>query len=349
MERALQVASGVGGDTSHSTCYTGNPIDDCWLCDADWRSNRKRLADCVVGFGHNAVGGRDGQEYVVNDSSDDSPSDPKPGTLRHAAMQTQPLWIVFASNMTITLSEDLLVSSFKTIDGRGADVYVTGAGCFYLKKVNNVIIHNIHIHDCVKSKQDGDGITVRASRDVWIDHCTLWSCHDGLIDVTHASTGVTISNNHFHHHVKVMLLGHSDRFPEDAGMQVTVAFNRFGEELAERMPRCRFGFFHVVNNDYVGWTLYAVGGSSNPTINSQGNRFAALAGADQKEVTRRMHAGESEWRRWDWRSQGDLLQNGAIFTASGDSNDAFYQKATSIKAFPAALVGSITKNAGVLG
>jgi pectate lyase len=39
--------------------------------------------------------------------------------------------------------------------------------------------------------------------------------------------------------------------------------------------RCRFGYFHVVNNDYDGWGLYAIGGSAGPTILSQGNRFRA--------------------------------------------------------------------------
>lgn len=62
---------------------------------------------------------------------------------------------------------------------------------------------------------------------------------------------------------------------------MTVAFNHFGKGLVERMPRCRHGYFHVVNNDYTEWQLYAIGGSAAPTINSQGNRFVANS---QKEV-----------------------------------------------------------------
>lgn len=64
---------------------------------------------------------------------------------------------------------------------------------------------------------------------------------------------------------------------------MTVAFNHFGEGLVERMPRCRHGYFHVVNNDYTEWKLYAIGGSAAPTINSQGNRFVAMAN-DRREV-----------------------------------------------------------------
>ena len=57
---------------------------------------------------------------------------------------------------------------------------------------------------------DGDGITVFHPNDVWVDHCTLEACTDGLIDVTDASTRVALSNNLLRNHDKAMLLGHSD-------------------------------------------------------------------------------------------------------------------------------------------
>ncbi|KAJ7004717.1 hypothetical protein NC653_009533 [Populus alba x Populus x berolinensis] len=59
------------------SCGTGNPIDDCWRCDPNWHKNRKRLADCGIGFGRNAIGGRDGRFYVVTDSSDHDPVNPR--------------------------------------------------------------------------------------------------------------------------------------------------------------------------------------------------------------------------------------------------------------------------------
>jgi hypothetical protein len=39
-----------------------------------------------------------------------------------------------------------------------------------------------------------------------------------------------------------------------------------------------------VNNDYTHWEMYAIGGSANPTINSQGNRYNAPANPFAKEV-----------------------------------------------------------------
>lgn len=38
-------------------------------------------------------------------------------------------------------------------------------------------------------------------------------------------------------HKQVMLLGHSDSYVRDKSMQVTIAYNHFGEGLIQRMPR----------------------------------------------------------------------------------------------------------------
>ncbi|XP_019186174.1 PREDICTED: probable pectate lyase 12 [Ipomoea nil] len=350
--------------SSDQSCSTGNPIDDCWRCDSNWQLNRQHLAECGIGFGQYAQGGKGGRYYVVTDSSDPDPVNPPPGTLRYAVIQTEPLWIVFAASMTIRLSQELIFNSYKTLDGRGANVHVTGGGCITLQYISNVIIHNIHVHNCYdsgdtnvrsspthfgfRSKADGDGISVFGSRDIWIDHCSLSECKDGLIDVVMGSTGITISNNHFSHHNEVMLLGHSDDYLPDSGMQVTIAFNHFGQNLVQRMPRCRRGFIHVVNNDFTRWEMYAIGGSGNPTINSQGNRYMAPFDRNAKEVTKRVDTEEDQWRNWNWRSEGDIMGNGAFFVASGDGVEIKYEKAYSVEPKSANFIDQLTMNAGVL-
>ncbi|CAK9327179.1 unnamed protein product [Citrullus colocynthis] len=346
------------------SCGTGNPIDDCWRCDPNWEKNRQRLADCGIGFGKNAIGGRDGQIYVVTDSGDDDPVNPKPGTLRYAVIQDEPLWIIFARDMVIRLKEELIMNSFKTIDGRGASVHIAGGPCITIQYVTNIIIHGLNIHDCkpggntdvrdsprhfgFRTISDGDGVSIFGGSHVWVDHCSLSNCNDGLIDAIHGSTAITISNNYMTHHDKVMLLGHSDSYTQDKNMQVTIAFNHFGEGLVQRMPRCRHGYFHVVNNDYTHWEMYAIGGSAAPTINSQGNRFVAPDDRFSKEVTKYEDAPESEWKNWHWRSEGDLMLNGAFFTASGAGASSSYARASSLGARPSSLVGTITTNAGAL-
>ncbi|KAK7280517.1 hypothetical protein RJT34_25581 [Clitoria ternatea] len=348
-----------------ATCLTGNPVDDCWRCDPNWAANRQKLAECGIGFGRDAMGGKGGQIYIVTDSSDNDPAAPVPGTLRHAVIQDEPLWIVFAADMTITLRHELIFNSFKTVDGRGANVHVTGHGCITLQYVSNVIIHNIHVHHCKPSGNtniraspthvgwrgvsDGDGISIFGSRKIWIDHCSLSYCTDGLIDAIMGSTGITISNNHFAHHDEVMLLGHNDKYLPDKGMQVTIAFNHFGEGLVQRMPRCRLGYIHVVNNDFTQWEMYAIGGSANPTINSQGNRYTAPSDANAKEVTKRVDTNEGEWSDWNWRTEGDVMVNGAFFVPSGAGLSAQYAEATSVQPKSAVQIDQLTMYSGVFG
>ncbi|XP_004515610.1 probable pectate lyase 8 [Cicer arietinum] len=346
------------------SCGTGNPIDDCWRCDKRWYLRRKRLSDCAIGFGRNAIGGRDGRFYVVSNPGDDNPVNPKPGTLRHAVIQDRPLWIVFKRDMVITLKQELIMNSFKTIDGRGANVHIAFGACITIQFITNVIIHGVHIHDCkptgnamVRSSPshfgwrtiaDGDGISIFGSSHIWIDHNSLSNCADGLVDAIMGSTAITISNNYFTHHNEVMLLGHSDSYVRDKQMQVTIAYNHFGEGLIQRMPRCRHGYFHVVNNDYTHWVMYAIGGSAEPTINSQGNRYLAPLNPFAKEVTKRVDTGEGIWKGWNWRSEGDLLLNGAFFTPSGAGAAASYARASSLGAKSSSLVGTLTSSAGVL-
>ncbi|GJU21046.1 pectate lyase 1-like protein [Tanacetum coccineum] len=334
-------------------CLANNIIDKCWRCKADWADNRKALAECAQGFGKGTTGGAAGEIYTVTCDSDDNAENPKEGTLRWACAQKNPLWIIFDRDMTINLKHTLVVESDKTIDGRGAKIEIAGGGGVTIHNVKNVILTNLNIHDVhvkegfnFRSGCDGDAVAVKTSTNVWIDHCTMSKGPDGLLDVTVESTCVTISNCRFHDHDKVLLLGADDSHSEDKKMLVTVAFNRFDIGCVQRMPRCRFGFFQVVNNDYNKWGMYAIGGSANPTILSQGNRFLADSA---KEVLKRSYASEAEWQNWNWRSSDDLLENGATFAASGsDPQLTAEQQAGMIPAEPGSRVAELTSSAGVL-
>ena len=131
-----------------SSCSTRNPIDDCWKCDSNWDKNKQKLVDCAVGFGKNAAGGKGGKIYVVTNPSDNDAVNPKNGTLRHAVIQDEPLWIIFECDMVIKLKVELIMNSYKTIDGRGANVHITGGGCITIQSITNIIIHGINIHEC---------------------------------------------------------------------------------------------------------------------------------------------------------------------------------------------------------
>ncbi|KAL3373029.1 hypothetical protein AABB24_005170 [Solanum stoloniferum] len=348
-------------------CMAVNSIDKCWRCDPFWAEDRQKMADCSLGFGINAMGGKYGPYYIVTDNSDDDVIDPKPGTLRFGVIQKGPLWITFAKSMRIELSRELIVSSNKTIDGRGKYVHIANGAGIKIQSASNVIISNLRIHHIVptaggllresddhlglRGGDEGDAISIFNSHDIWIDHISMSRAADGLIDAVAGSTNITISNCHFTDHEKVMLFGANDHSVEDRGMKITLAYNHFGKRLDQRMPRCRFGFFHLVNNDYTHWERYAIGGSSGATIISQGNRFIAEDKLLVKEVTYREKSTSSveEWMKWTWISDGDDLENGATFTPSGDQNLlSKIDHLNLIQPEPSSKVGLLTKFSGAL-
>jgi len=156
--------------------------------------------------------------------------------------------------------------------------------------------------------------------------------------------------------IQVMLFGASNDYTEDKIMQITLAFNHFGKRLVQRMPRIRYGFVHCVNNDYTHWEMYAIGGSQNPTIISEGNRFIGpnnkMLGNDlinSKEITKREYTEESEWKIWQWRSVNDLFLNGAFFVQSGpELKDRPFSREDMITAKPGSYVGRLTRYSGNL-
>ncbi|KAJ0237989.1 pectate lyase 6 [Hirschfeldia incana] len=347
-----------------------NAIDRCWRGDKNWAKNRKKLADCVLGFGMKTTGGKNGPIYVVTDASDDDLMNPRPGTLRHAVTRDRPLWIIFARTMVIKLQQELMITNDKTIDGRGVSVYISGGAGFTLQFVKNVIIHNIHIkfikrgfgglirdseqHFGLRTVSDGDGINIFGASNIWIDHVSMRNCSDGMIDAIMGSTAITISNSHFTDHQEVMLFGAKNGDNFDKKMQITVAFNHFGKRLNQRMPRVRYGMVHVVNNDYTHWEMYAIGGNMNPTIISQGNRFIAPPKEDCKQVTKREYTPYPEWKSWNWQSERDYFLNGAYFVQSGKSNAWSsapknpIPREFTIRPQPGTKVRSLTKDAGTL-
>nr|GLL36318.1 pectate lyase-like [Ipomoea trifida] len=348
-------------------CRATNPIDSCWRCHSNWGGrNRYRLADCALGFAKGTTGGKGGRFYEVTDSSDNDVQEPKPGTLRHAVIQKEPLWITFADSMTIKLCRELLVQGNKTIDGRGVTVTIAGGAGMTIQFVQNVIIHNIKLgdikaspggiirdavdHKGLRTPDEGDGITIFGSHHVWIDHVSMHNCEDGIIDAVAGSTAVTISNCHFTDHDKVLLFGANNWDPIDKRMQITLVFNHFGKRLHQRMPRCRWGLFHIVNNDYTHWVMYAVGGSSGATIISQGNRYIAQPGENFfKQVTHR-DCPDDSWKQWTWVSSGDVFKNGAFFKPSGDPKGAEkYGYRDYLSAQSGKKVGELTKYSGHLG
>ncbi|KAK8940138.1 hypothetical protein KSP40_PGU002815 [Platanthera guangdongensis] len=75
------------------------------------------------------------------------------------------------------------------------------------------------------------------------------------------------------------------------------------------------------------------GGLCHPTILSQGNRYIASPDLAAKEVTHRDYVAEAVWRTWTWRSEGDLMMNGAFFVEAGSAFTSKFTKQEKIRHF----------------
>ncbi|KAL6190020.1 hypothetical protein ACLB2K_036421 [Fragaria x ananassa] len=265
-------------------CRATNPIDACWRCDAEWADNRQKIVDCSMGFGKKTTGGKGGPIYVVTDGSDDDIVNPKEGTLRYAVTRKRPLWIIFAHSMVIRLQQELMVTCDKTIDGRGANIVIAYGGGITLQydiqSLPGGMLRDAEDHVGLRTRSDGDGISLFSASNIWIDHVSMARTADGLIDCIMGSTAVTISNGHFTDH--------------NEATRVT------GSLLLKAMSQ------------------------------------------------KREYTDESEWKNWNWRSEGDVMENGAFFVESGNPNCA---KSTNIEMMlfkPGKLAPQLTSFAGAL-
>lgn len=67
------------------------------------------------------------------------------------------------------------------------------------------------------------------------------------------------------------------------------------------------------------------------------------------QVTKRVDTNEGDWAGWNWRTDGDIMVNGAFFVPSGAGLSAQYSKASSVEPKSSGLIQQLTLNAGVFG
>ncbi|KAA8564918.1 hypothetical protein EYC84_010688 [Monilinia fructicola] len=191
---------------------------------------------------------------------------------------------------TITGSVKVRVGSNKTIVGKKGATLV-GVG-LYINKSANVIVRNIISQKVLAG--NGDAIGVQASTNVWIDHVDVSSdlshgkdYYDGLIDITHASDWVTVSNSYLHEHYKASLIGHSDsNGAEDTGHLTVTQHNNYWSNIGSRTPSLRFGTGHVYNSYFL-----------NAKHRHRYTRWRADPGAEQRlQECERAHRGTLQRR-----------------------------------------------------
>jgi pectate lyase len=245
-------------------------------CDADAPSPvQLELLASARGFGAKVDGGAAGCITHVT-----SLANAGTGTLRAALERDVPAWIVFDLSGDIALESDLVASSNKTLDARGQSVTLRKYGISIAGPVENVLIEGLTFDgegDPGSQNEGHDALALGAgARRVWVDHCDLSRYGDGLVDLAHGSTDVSVSWSHFHDHDKVMLFGASIDDTEDVELRVTLHHDWF-ERTQTYQPRLRFGKVHSYNNLFQGWASFASGSSMAGELLSEANFYDAGA------------------------------------------------------------------------
>lgn len=264
-------------------------------------SSRAPLAT-PIGFGRGATGGASGPDRWVTTLADDGP-----GSLRAALDEGGGSWIRFAVSGTIDPAKPLEVPADTTVDGRDAEILVTGGGLLLAQP--NVIIENLSFapRETGNPNDPQDAVLVRGATRVWIDHCSFTGGGDKMIGVP-SGTDISISWNHFHDHHQVVQLGTYETRDASKDIRATL-YDNFFERTGYRNPRIAYGLAHAFNNVLVGWTVHGMSAVADGQLLAEANVFQA--GSDPNAI---IPAREKQWKD-DYpgaiRSTGELLLNGA--------------------------------------
>lgn len=216
------------------------------------------------------TGGKGGQTVTVSTLAD----------LQSAAASTSPMIIQVSGKIAGTTGSDIVrVASNKTIVGIGSTAELFAVE-LTLSNSSNIIVRNLKISHVLASNHDGDLVHLQDTHNVWIDHCELFNeppqtqpdkdLYDGLIDLTHDVSNVTISWCFMHDHWKGDLIGSSDS--DNFDRRATFHHNIY-QNVASRTPSYRFGNGHVYNTYFTGVFTSGVNSRMGAVLRVEGNVF----------------------------------------------------------------------------
>ena len=194
----------------------------------------------VAGRGLATTTGGAGGKTVVVGSLD---------TLQAYAGKTGPYIIIVRGVIASEEFAEVDIESNKTIVGLGTDATLKNIELHIIDK-ENIIIRNLTIRDSyVEGDWDGktndnDAIQADNTHHLWIDHCHLSRCGDGLMDIR--KTGwdyITVSWVHLSRHNKAFGIGWTD----DTVSKMTI-HHCFFDSTRVRNPSCGNGKIHLYNN-----------------------------------------------------------------------------------------------------
>ena len=219
------------------------------------------------------------EEYWVTTLAGDGP-----GSLRHGLETPGRRWVCFAVSGRIDLQgptgRPMRATSDKTVDGRDADVTVSGRG-LVLDAVQNVIITNLRFSDfddpdklgCTENDDPEDAISLSGgSHDIWIDHNDFSNACDKAIGANGGVTAMTISWNHFFNQKQVIQFGSDATRGLDGVIKATVHHNFF-DRVGYRNPRLSYGQVHAYDNYLLAWETHGMSSIRTGQLLAEANVF----------------------------------------------------------------------------
>ena len=153
-----------------------------------------------------------------------------------------------------TSTEEIRINSNKTLIGKNDMAHIKGIRVA-INGSRNVIIKNVTFSKVLRA----DEIEINGgARNVWIDHCELFTdrdhdndedYYDGLLDIKNESSFITVSWCYLHDHNKGVLISSGDYSYQDSVQRITFHHNYF-HNCNSRLPSIRFGKAHIFNNFY---------------------------------------------------------------------------------------------------
>ncbi|MFO7658627.1 MAG: T9SS type A sorting domain-containing protein [Bacteroidales bacterium] len=187
--------------------------------------------------------------------------------LANYAGKTEPLVIMVEG--TITGGGAISIKSNKTIIGAGSGATLINVE-LNVSSERNVIIRNLTIKDGSR-----DAICTRAASHVWIDHCDLSNCGDGLLDVVRMSDLHCVSWVKFSNHGKTFLINNGTSQPQDDPYLNTTIHHAWFNGSDTRNPRCGYGDVHIFNCMYNN-NDYGIGLHSQTKVYAEKNYFESV-------------------------------------------------------------------------
>ncbi|ALM89368.1 MULTISPECIES: pectate lyase family protein [Alteromonas] len=239
--------------------------------------------DGARGFGKYTEGGNRGRVLVVSSLNDNAKS-PQKGTLRWAVRQAYPRLIVFSVSGIIHLEKELEIKHGNvTIAGHTSPRGIVISGASTSIEANQVIFRHLRFRPG-RSSEEGDALTVRNTKDVIIDHCSLsWSSDE--VGSFYNNERFTLQNsilseslNNAGHHkgnhgyggiwggsnasfIQNLLANHTSRNPRINGWRLKPLYAQKNE------------FVDIRNNIIANWQSNSTYGGENGKANLVGNVY----------------------------------------------------------------------------